>query len=174
MPLYHFSEDPTIQSFQPRPPVARPEVEPMVWAVDADHAWTYLFPRDCPRILFWGLPGSSGVDCERWLHGDPRGRLACIEWAWFERMQQTTLFRYELPTEGFQPLEGEADAWMLVNRTAVQPTAVHRVSSLFAALDEAKVELCLMPSLVPLRQAWETTLHVSGIRLRNAIDWPAD
>ena len=28
-----------------------------------------------------------------------------------------------------------------------------------------------MPALTPLRGMWETTLHVSGIRLRNARGW---
>lgn len=36
-----------------------------MWAVDAEHAFTYCFPRDCPRILLWALPGPTAADRER-------------------------------------------------------------------------------------------------------------
>lgn len=170
-PLYHFSEDPTIGRFEPRPPLATPGSEPLVWALDAAHAWTYLFPRDCPRVLLWATERTSAEDCVRWLHGDARAKVACIEWTWFERLQRTALFRYTLPPQRFAPLEGEANAWMLVSRDSVRPLAVEPVGSLIAALVGARVELRLMPSLTPLRNAWATSLHVSGIRLRNARGW---
>ena len=61
MRLFHFSEDPSIEEFVPRPvrvPSARPPGQdwlngPLVWAVSEDRQATYLFPRDCPRILLW-------------------------------------------------------------------------------------------------------------------------
>jgi hypothetical protein len=52
MPLYHFSEDPTIKVFAPRAPLAHPDYEPLVWAIDDWHQPMYWTPRDCPRILF--------------------------------------------------------------------------------------------------------------------------
>lgn len=51
--LFHFSEDPGIGVFVPRTPDHRPDVPPLVWPVDHERAWTYLFPRDCPRVLLW-------------------------------------------------------------------------------------------------------------------------
>ena len=59
MPLYHFSEDPTIERFVPRAPLARPEVEPLVWAIDEWHQPIYFVPRDCPRVCFWPLTSFS-------------------------------------------------------------------------------------------------------------------
>ncbi|HMG50328.1 MAG TPA: hypothetical protein VK597_07005, partial [Inquilinus sp.] len=61
MRLFHFSDDPAIERFEPRPvrvPSARPAGRewlngPLVWAIDDAHQMLYLFPRDCPRILAW-------------------------------------------------------------------------------------------------------------------------
>jgi hypothetical protein len=41
-----------------------------------------------------------------------------------------------------------------------------------AALRAEDVELRVMERLTPLRDVWSTSLHASGIRLRNAQDWP--
>ena len=50
-------------------------------------------------------------------------------------------------------------------------SAVEPVGDLFEALRAASVELRLLERLTPLRGVWDTTLHASGIRLRNARDW---
>jgi hypothetical protein len=44
---------------------------------------------------------------------------------------------------------------------------IQKITDLGAALDEANLELRVVPSLEPLKVLWSTTLHVSGIRLRN-------
>jgi hypothetical protein len=51
--LYHFSEDPNIHRFAPHVPRTNPTHPPAVWAIDADHAPLYWFPRDCPRVTIW-------------------------------------------------------------------------------------------------------------------------
>jgi hypothetical protein len=35
---------------------------PLVWAIDAWHQPMYLFPRDCPRILYWPLATTNAAD----------------------------------------------------------------------------------------------------------------
>jgi hypothetical protein len=166
--LYHFSEEPNIAVFVPRPPAARPEVEPLVWAIDEWHSPLYLFPRDCPRILIWPLPATAPEDFERsWGEREAR-MVAHIEWAWFERLRATRLYRYTMPAETFEDM---GDAGMWVSRSVVQQQAVEPVEDLPAALAAANVELRVMPSLLPLKGAWNTTLHASGIRLRNAQGW---
>ena len=60
---------------------------------------------------------------------------------------------------------------MWVSRSVVQQQVVEPVEDLPAALAAANVELRVMPSLLPLKGAWNTTLHASGIRLRNAQGW---
>lgn len=143
----------------------------MVWAVDEAHAWTYLFPRDCPRVLLWPVESTTSGDREHWLHAAD-GKVACIEWDWFEQLSSTTLYRYELPPESFRPLETEDTEWMYVSRVEVTPMNVAPIGSLLDALASSGVELRLMPSLAPLHGAWESTVHFSGIRLRNAKGWP--
>jgi hypothetical protein len=166
--LYHFSEDPTIERFEPRTIEARPEVEARVWAIDEWHAPMYFFPRDCPRILLWALPSTSDADRERWFGASEARMLAHIEWGWLDRLRSTSLYRYAFDGAGFEDL---GDAGMHVSRSPVEPLAVEPVGDLLDALRFAEVELRLLERLTPLRGVWETTLHASGIRLRNAIGW---
>ena len=44
-------------------------------------------------------------------------------------------------------------------------------STVAGALAACGVELRFMPVLTPLRDVWSTSLHASGIRLRNAKGW---
>lgn len=174
--LFHFSEEPAIARFDPRPvttPSPRePGMEwlngPLVWAVSEVRQATYLFPRDCPRILLWPTDNTTEEDRKRWWGDRECSMIAHVEWRWVERIGKTTMFRYELPAAPFQPLEGR---WMWVSADPVVPVAVDQIGDLFAALRRERVELRVMESLRPLRDVWQTTLHVSGIRLRNASDW---
>lgn len=168
--LFHFSEDPGIRTFVPRTPSHRPEVPPMVWTVDEQRAWTYFFPRECPRVLLWPTPETTPDDLSRWFGGQPDARIACIEWAWLERMRTTPIYRYEMDPAGFRPLED--DPWMWVSASTEWPMDVRLLGDLIEALGRERVELRPMPSLAPLWGAWEHSFHFSGIRLRNAADWP--
>ena len=67
MKLFHFSEEPTIQRFEPHVPQTQPEASPLVWAIDETHAPNYFFPRDCPRVCFWDGPRTTRADRERFL-----------------------------------------------------------------------------------------------------------
>ncbi len=176
MELYHFSDDAEISVFEPRP-VRVPSERgpgrdwlngPLVWAIEAGRQAMYLFPRDCPRILLWARPETTAADRERWFGDSPARIIAYAEWAWFERLKTATLFRYALPPDSFESL---SDAGMWVSRRAVRPTAVDTLADLPAALRAQGVELRLTERLTHLRGLWDTSLHASGIRLRNAQDW---
>jgi hypothetical protein len=173
MVLYHFSEDATIREFVPRAPLAHPEVEPLVWAIDEWHAPLYYLPRDCPRVCFWPLPATTPQDRERWF-GAVSGRMViAIEGAWLERLRTTRLYRYPMPVASFVRIhEGDAEHGVRVSRETVVPLRVEAVGDLLTALTTAEVELRVCPSLAPL--AWavrQTTLHWSLIRMRNAAGW---
>lgn len=142
----------------------------MVWCVDEEGAWTYVFPRDCPRILLWPTAETTAEDLDRWFAGDAGARIACIEWAWLPAMHATALYRYEMDPARFRPLAD--DPWMLVSFDEETPLSVEGVGDLVDALAAANVELRLMPSLAPLHGAWKHSFHFSGIRLRNAAGWP--
>lgn len=169
MALYHFSEDPTIETFVPRPPLARPEVESLVWAIDEWHQPMYYFPRDCPRALFWPLPTSTPEDLERFFSYVPATMVAAIEAAWLERLKTTQVYRYTMPEEKFESLN---DAGMYVSRATIVPLRVEPLGDLVDRLLEVPVELRICPSLAPLGKAIiASTLHFSLIRMRNAQGW---
>jgi hypothetical protein len=177
--LFHFSDDPAIARFAPRPvtvPSPRPPGRewlngPLVWAIDEERAAMYLFPRDCPRILLWPLPHSSAADIERWWAGSRARMLAYVEEAWAERLGAATLHRYELPADGFQRLD---DAGMWVSRRPVRPLARVTLRDLPAQLAACDVELRVVESFTPLEGVWACSLHASGLRLRNAAGWNQD
>ncbi|MCW0016153.1 DUF6886 family protein [Rhizobium sp. BT-226] len=174
MRLFHFSDDPGIVAFEPRPvriPSARAPGRdwlngPLVWAIDADHDFMYLFPRDCPRILLWATADTSEVERRHWL-GDWRA-VAYVERHWSERLEAETIHRYEMPAEGFEDL---GDAGMWVSRRGVIPVERTAISRLEQEFGPRGVELRVVDSLRPLKGLWNSSLHVSGIRLRNAVDW---
>ena len=175
--VFHFSEDPTIAVFEPRPvrvPAQRPPGQdwlngPLVWAIDAWHAPLYYFPRDCPRILLWKTARTTPDDLDRWWRGDRGRRMqAHVEAAWLERLKTTAIYRYVFAADAFEPLQ---DVGMWVARRAVRPLAVEPVGDLPAALARVYVELHVLADLLPLKGVWESTLHASGVRLRNAAGW---
>jgi hypothetical protein len=176
MRLFHFSDDPAIERFEPRPvrvPSTRPAGRewlngPLVWAMDDAHQMLYLFPRDCPRILAWATPGSTAADRARWLGpGDSRA-VAFVEAAWIDRLRAAAIHRYELPGATFRSLE---DAGMWVSETPVVPLGRVAMAGLDGELARRGVDLRVVDSLAPLAALWDSSLHVSGIRLRNAASW---
>jgi hypothetical protein len=174
--LFHFSEDPSIEVFTPRPATVPAQRKggrdwlngPLVWAIEARRQAMYMFPRDCPRILLWLTLETTPEDLDLWWGNRACTAITHIEWAWFERLKTTPIHRYELPAEPFEDLN---DAGMWVSRAPVAPLAMETLPDLPAALSAEGVELRLMESLVPLRGVWETSLHASGVRLRNAQGW---
>jgi hypothetical protein len=174
--LFHFSERPDIERFEPRPvdvPSPRaPGMEwlngPLVWAIDEWHQPLYLFPRDCPRILIWPTAASTAADRTAWFGASEARMIAHIERGWLERFASGRIHRYELPAGRFEPLD---DAGMHVARTAVEPLAVEAIDDLPAALAAAGTELRVLDRLAPLRPAFASSLHASGIRLRNSRTW---
>ena len=171
--LYHSSEQSGLDVFEPRLIPTRPEVtEPLVWAVDAEHAFTYCFPRDCPRIVIWRLPTSTDADWQYWLGASTVRAVAHIEYAWLERMRTTRLFRYRLAGDAFEVAGAQGGPGNYVSRSIVTASGVDVLDDLFEVLRAAGVELRVLDRLAPLRSAWDSTLQVSGFRLRNAQDWP--
>lgn len=176
MRLYHFSEDPKITVFKPRPvrvPAVRPAGwewlnGPLVWAIDEPHSILYLFPRECPRILIWPTPQTSDDDRAAWM-GDTQARaVAYVETGWLERLRSASLSRYDLPTETFEDVR---DVGMWVSRRDVRPRCGEILGALDVRLSAADVELRALDQLTALRPVWSSSLHASGIRLRNALNW---
>jgi hypothetical protein len=128
----------------------------------------YMFPRECPRILVWPLETTTAHDLERWFGDSAFRMVAHIERDWLERVQQGSVYRYELPVGPFECLD---DAGMWVSREPVTPLGMEVLDDLPGALSQQQVRLVVMDTLAPLKDVWSTTLHASGIRLRNAHGW---
>jgi hypothetical protein len=171
--LFHFSHEPDILTFEPRTvaiPSIRREAEgwlngPLVWAIDEWHQPMYLFPRDCPRILLLRTKSSTRDDIDAYWQGSDARMIAYAEREWEERVRAESIFRYELPAASFEDLK---DAGMWVSRGPVEPLGVELFKDLPAELAAQGVELRFVESLAPLKAVWDTSLHASGIRLRNA------
>lgn len=175
--LFHFSDDPAIAIFHPRPvrvAVDRPAGQewlngPLVWATDEAHELLYLFPRECPRIVVWPTQYTSEEDRTAWFSATANRRaIAHIERAWLDRLTSSVIYRYHVPVNQFEDID---DVGMWVSNTHVVPSRMDVLNDLMAELESRNVELRSMDSLIPLKEIWQTTLHASGIRLRNAQGW---
>lgn len=175
MRLFHFSDDSNIEVFIPRPVKTAPPRppgqawlnDPLVWAIDDWHQPLYMFPRDCPRVLVWPVETTTPEYRSAFRSMTSCRMVAHIELSWLDRLSHSAIYRYELAPDGFESL---GDAGMYVSRSPSLPLNVERIENPEKALEAAGVELRVLPSLRTLAPLWDTSLHVSGIRLRHAAD----
>ncbi len=178
MRLFHFSDNPSITEFVPRPvntPVDRPAGQewlngPLVWAVSSSHDFLYMFPRECPRILLWPTTATTPQDMKTWFSDTSANVRAFVEKRWLERLQIGVIYRYEMPIEAFEEV---GDVGMWVARKTIIPLRTDAISDLPTRIRDRDIDLTALDDLTGLRDVWETTLHASGIRLRNAKNWGA-
>jgi hypothetical protein len=161
--LFHISEEPVIERFEPRP---SPHADqPVVWAINADRLCNYLLPRECPRVTYYAGPETTAADVEQFLGSSPA--VIAIESDWLERVRSCRLYCYHLPPETFACID--ECAGYFVSRVTVVPSHVHIVDDLLAALLARGAELRFVPNLWTLQDAVVTsTLRFSMIRMRNA------
>lgn len=164
--LYHFSEDPTIERFVPRPAQVLQNKPPVVWAIDGEHAVHYYFPRDCPRVIYTKSDSAAPQDTARFFDGSAADRIIAVESGWLQRIRETKLYVYTFEEEPFTQLDGSAGYYVSLEETF--PLRVEPVGDLLLAIAQSGTELRLTPSLVPLRDAViATTLKFSIIRYGN-------
>jgi hypothetical protein len=173
MRLFHINDESNIEVFMPRAvktPIPRAPGqewlnEPLVWAIDDWHAPMYLFPHDCPRVFVWPTEATTPEYRTAYKKMSSCRMVAHIELSWLDRLSRQTVYRYELSPDGFEDLD---DAGVWVSRTPTMPIDVERIDNIEKALAAADVELRVLPSLKTLAPLWKTSLHVSGIGLRNS------
>jgi hypothetical protein len=167
MALFHFSEDPSITCFHPHLVASKPNSEPMVWAIDEEHAPHYYLPRDCPRVICWPGERSTDEDLERFFAHTQARCIMAVESDWLDRVQEAQIYRYTLPADSFVGQDNTAGYY--VSRESVTPIDVAPMGALLEAICGAGIELHLTPSLWPLRHAVvNSSLEFSIIRMRNA------
>lgn len=163
MVVFHVSEEGNIEVFEPRK--AEANDERLVWALDQQHLRNYLVPRDCPRVTYSAGAGTTVTDRERFLGSS--AAVVAIETRWLARTRACRLHCYHLPGDTFE-LADEC-AGYFVSRTAVRPLRVEVIDDPLSALLERGVEVRVLQTLWPLRDAVvKSTLAFSIIRWRNA------
>ncbi len=168
--LWHVSEDPSIERFEPHVPATNPTAPPAVWAIDTRHLPTFWFPRDCPRGCTWLSGRESDQDRERFFGDTDATRIHVIESSWARAMSTTTLSLYRLPETSFERHD-VGGYWVSVE--AVTPTERFEVDDLVGLHAEAEIDLRVTPSIWPWWSAVAaSTLDFSGSRMRNASDHP--
>jgi hypothetical protein len=166
--LYHFSEDPNIDTFKPRKPSSFPEYYPVVFAIDKKHSVHYLFPRDCPRVVYWKADWSSKEDIESFFSNTTVDKIIVIENNWLDRIHNTNLFVYTFNNETFKLLE---EAKTAVSNEEIKPVSVEPVGDLLKKILKEKIELRFTPNLHPIRdKVIASSLGFSIIRFRNAVN----
>jgi hypothetical protein len=162
--LFHISEEPGIERFEPRVPTNGGE--PLVWAIDADRLRNYLVPRQCPRVTYYAGPKTTAADVERFLGSSPA--VVAVESGRLEHLRSCRLYCYHMPPETFESLDDCAGYF--VSRVTVLPARVEVFDDSIAELLRRGVELRFVPSLWHLRDAVvASSLEFSLIRMRNAL-----
>lgn len=168
--LFHFSEEPDITRFEPRP--SQYTERPVVWAIHEAYEYQYLFPRGCPRVMYTAHPDSDPAAVDRYLADGSAAVVVAIEAAWLERLQSTRLYRYSMPVGNFAPgdkYEGADVARSWTSEYAVVPSRVDAVDDLLGAQAAKGVEIRILPWLWTLRdRILESGLPFPFIRMRNA------
>ena len=118
--------------------------------------------------MLWTTPETTTEDHDYWWQGSRSKVLAYTEKAWLGRVQRETIYRYEMPSLTFEDLD---DAGMWVSKVAVKPSRLEALSNLPKEHQAYDVELRVLENLLPLKEVWNSSLHASGIRLRNAQRW---
>jgi uncharacterized protein DUF6886 len=162
--LFHVSEEAGIARFEPR--MSASAGEPVVWAIEESRLCNYLLPRDCPRVTYYAGPATAAADVERFLGAS--SAVVAIESGWLERVRSTRLYCYQMPSDTFACVDECAGYY--VSRVAVTPSGVEIVDDSLAALLARGVDVRILSSLWPPRDAVvASSLRFSMIRMRNAL-----
>ena len=166
--LWHVSEDPDLEHFEPHRAKTAASDEPLVWAIDTRHLPLYWFPRDCPRCTFWAGEGTTETDVARFLNANSASRVHVIEDRWLQRVSEATLYVYRMPEPTFFESLDTAGYWM--SGDPVDAIARVTIDDLVGRQAAAAIDLRTSRNLWPL---WDdvvaSTLEFSGMRLRNAL-----
>ena len=140
-----------------------------MWAVDAEQAPSYWFPRDCPRVMAWPIADTTEADRDRIIGPGGGGRVHAVEYGWLDPMRTTRLYAYRFDAGPFQPF-GEPHPHAMVAVEPVRPLGPPEpVGDLLALHEAAGVQLRVLPNLWEFFDAvMASTLGYSGIRLRYA------
>ena len=168
--LFHVSDQAGIARFEPRlspSPNSFAGDDKVVYAIAESLLHNYLFPRDCPRVTFYAGEETTQADVDRFWQVSTAKYIVAIESCWVPHMLGARLYCYEFSVENFERTDEIARYYL--SREAVEPISVTVYDDLFLALAQRDVEIRILPTLWPLRDAVvESSVNFSIIRMRNA------
>jgi hypothetical protein len=167
--LFHISEEPGIQLFEPRPSPSHFDGinGDVVFAIADDLLHNYLLPRDCPRVTWYAGAQTTNADKERFMGNSAANYIVGVESGWYQRIKETTLYCYEFAADSFTLIDECAGYY--ISYHPVVPILVKPISDIMAEILNRNVELRFTPSIVQLAEAVsKSTLNFSLIRMRNA------
>lgn len=170
MKLWHVSETPGINLFEPRlPPSPDAGIDyPVVWAIAESHLVNYLLPRDCPRIAIRRAPHSTESDIHYFFGAASAEVIIYIEAPWLYQSLNTPVWLYEMPAESFAC--ADTTAGYFVACQTVAPISACQINSPLSELLNREVELRIVSRLRTMAETIKTSsLTFSIIRLRNAL-----
>lgn len=163
--VYHYSEDGSMRRFAPHVPASNPSHPPCVWAIDAEHAPLYWFPRDCPRISCWAYDEAQH-DLMREVFNTEAYRICAAESDRLDMVRAARIYRYTFDAAGFAPW-AEADG-QYVSADVVHPIEVEPIDDVLGLHAAAGVELRFTPLLGPLMDRMLASgLPFSFVRIRD-------
>ena len=164
--VYHYSEDGTISRFVPHVPQTNPSHPPAVWAMDAEHAPLYWFPRDCPRISVWANDSAQRAILRDTFETDATRICAC-ESHWVDGMRRARVYRYAFDGSQFAPWTDAEGQY--ISGDVVTPQSVDLLDDLMGLHAAAEVELRFTPRLGTLMDRMLASgLPFSFVRIRDA------
>lgn len=145
MRLFHVSEDPGIEVFEPQSHPTWPDESPMIWAIAESHLRNYLLPRECPRVTYYALPECSDEDVETYLGDDRTKVVVTVEEKWLETIRNVTLWLYEFDPQGFSSFNPGAGYY--VARSRQEPKAVTEINNVIDKIKAKGVDFRTVPYL---------------------------
>ena len=138
----------------------------MVFAVSDEMLHNYLLPRECPRVTYYATEHSLQNDIDEFIGSSKKKYFINIEEGWFERVIQTILYLYELPSESFALLDEGAGYYF--SSEALKPIRIKVVSDAIGEIKKRNAEIRTLPSLKQLAErVSNSSLQFSIIRIRN-------
>ena len=168
MRLFHVSEQPDITEFIPRIPIREDmdKSKGLVWAINEHCLPNFFTPRECPRVTYHAGDKTTEEDILKFFSSTSR-HCVTIEHIWFEKMQNTTLFLYELDPVNFYLQDVVAGYY--VSEHVETPIGKTQINDLFGQLFKRNIEVRLVDNLWPLADAViKSTLNYSICDMANA------
>lgn len=118
--VLHYSEDASIEVFEPHVPSTGSTSDPLVWAIEPRYAPLYWFPRDCPRVAVWANDvAQQAALTARW--GTTSERIQFADRADEEWIRSTPLFEYSFDPDDFDAWPDAEGQW--ISTRALRPRA---------------------------------------------------